>query len=767
MTDRLVAAQTALNAGRRDEAIEHLIAAVTEDPARAVPVYRVLTGQLFAAGRYAEGEAFALQGLARFPKDYDLLNTRGVLLRKLKRQSEAVPVLEQAIRLAPKAVAAQQNLGNILLDLQEWAKAEALFTKLVRMEPRNSEFQRQLGRSLMRQGKIEPALVRFRQAVSVKRDNIDAWLDMVGTLNEEFRGAEAEEALDKAIAANPGNQRLLEGKAQMMRRSGDLRRCEAWLTELLPTNESEPWLHYQMALLVADWDRERANTHFQRAHELEPGKLEYATALVESLERTRSGNEGENIERAYQLALSLLPRKLEFSEAANKIMTEVFIRVCDFDALDSIGDFKSLGRGWAQSGRHTALLKQLARVRSEADRLELVEQHRIWGRDVEAAAARRPIKRPPPRPRGDKIRLGFMSSDLRQHPVGYFAMPLFDHLDSDRFEVFVYSYFQGKEDAAQRYITSKVSAYRWWPDCGVGKAAEGIAADQLDILIELGGSTHMNKLEVMAYRPAPLQASWLGYPHSAGLESIDYFVCDPYSRPTKPEYMVETPLVMPKTWLALGQAFFSNRNEIRDELPSDRNGFVTYGTANNPHKYGREVIQAWARIVAATPGSKFCFLRPEGGGASFRRNLEALFEKEGVGPERLIWHAIRGMHLPYYNDIDVTLDPFPLTGGTTTTESLWMGVPLVTLVGEAFYERLSYSILSNAGLGDLCARSLDEFQELALKLAADTERRRTLRKNIREQLRQSPLGQTEQFAKDFYDMVYTAVTERPGLKKSA
>ncbi|HET6970951.1 MAG TPA: hypothetical protein VFH92_07495, partial [Phenylobacterium sp.] len=520
-----------------------------------------------------------------------------------------------------------------------------------------------------------------------------------------------------------------------------------------------------LGTLIAERDRELAGGYLRRAYELDPGKLEYAMSLIENLERNRVGDEGGHIEEAYQLALRCLPRKAEFTEATNKILTEVFIRVCDFDSLEALGDFRAIGRGWASTGRHSALLKQLSRIRTDEDRAELVEQHRIWGRSIESAAARRPIKRPPPRAPGGKIRLGLMSSDLRQHPVGYFALPLFDHIDAERFEVFVYSYYQGAEDAAQRYIASKVSAYRWWPETSIGAAAEQIAADQLDMLMELGGSTHMNKLEVMAYRPAPVQASWLGYPHSAGLSAIDYFVCDPYSHPTKPEYLIEAPLEMPHTWLALGRAFFSDR-EIAPGLPSDRNGFVTYGTANNPHKYSRDVLRAWAKVVAATPGSKFAFIRPEGSGASFRRNIEAQFALEGVAADRLVWHVIRGQHLPFYNEVDVTLDPFPLTGGTTTTESLWMGVPLVTLRGQMFHERLSYSILSNAGLPDLCATTLEEYHQLALQLAADTDRRRSLRTGLRDMIRNSPLGQTEQFAKDFYDMVYKAVTERPGLQKA-
>lgn len=766
MTDRLNAAQAALNAGRRDEAVEHLAAALTEDPARNVQVYRVLVVQLYNAGRFAEAEAWAAKGLERHPRDYDLLNTRGVLLRKLRRQPEGAVLLEQAIKLQPKNLAAQQNLGNVLLDMREWAKAEAVFQKLTRLEPRNSEFHRQLGRALARQGKTEQAMMRLRQAVNVKRDSVDAWLDMIGVLNDEFRNTEAEEVIEKALAQLPGEPRVLEAKALVMRRMGYLARCEAFLEEMLPANPDAGWIHYQLGMVVADRDRERANYHLEKAYTLEPQKLDYAAALVESWERTRGGDEGASIEKAYRLAKTLLPRKLEFTDAINKILSDVFIRVCDFDAADAVGDFETLGRSWAAHGRHTALLKQLARVRGHEDRLELVEQHRIWGRLQETSAARRPIKRLPPRPADGKIRLGFMSSDLRQHPVGYFAMPLFDHVDP-RFEVYVYSYNQGNEDPAQRHIASKIKAYRWWRDIGVYEAAGKIAEDQLDILMELGGSTHMNKLEVMSYRPAPLQASWLGYPHSAGLATIDYFVCDPYSRPTRDEYLVEAPLMMPKTWLALGQQFFVDRHQIEDSLPSDRNGFVTFGTANNPHKYTRQVLRQWARVVKAVPGSKFAFIRPEGSGEGFRSNIEAQFALEGVSADRLIWRPVRGAHLPHYNDVDISLDPFPLTGGTTTTESLWMGVPLVSMVGEAFYERLSYSILSNAGYGDLCAKTLDEYLELAVKLAADTDRRKAFRASIRDQLRQSPLGQTEQFAKDFYEMVYRAVTERPGLKKSA
>jgi protein O-GlcNAc transferase len=343
--------------------------------------------------------------------------------------------------------------------------------------------------------------------------------------------------------------------------------------------------------------------------------------------------------------------------------------------------------------------------------------------------------------------------------VGYFALPLFEHVDP-RFEIYCYSFFQGDSaDRMQQFFASKSTAYRWIPDVNNRDAAQQVADDQLDMLIELGGSTHMNRLELMAYRAAPKQASWLGYPHSAGLSTIDYLVTDPYNTPPRRDLLVEEPLMMPHSWIALGRMIFSDAHVITPGLPEERAGRITFGTANNPHKYNREMFEVWAQVLRETPGSRFMFIRPEGSTAAFRANVLAEFARGGVEAERIAFSTIRGAHMPFYNELDISLDTFPLTGGTTTTESLWMGVPVVSLIGEAFYERLSGSILTNSGLADLATEDKGEFVRLAVALAADRPRRAALRQNLREQMRSGPLGQTEQFAKDFYDLI--ARTVRP------
>ncbi len=272
----------------------------------------------------------------------------------------------------------------------------------------------------------------------------------------------------------------------------------------------------------------------------------------------------------------------------------------------------------------------------------------------------------------------------------------------------------------------------------------------------------MNKLEVMAWKPAKICASWLGYPHSAGLSTIDYLLVDPFLLPPDPELLIEKPLVMPRSSITMSEQAFPDSYKAAPVIPLRRNGFVTFGTANNVYKFNAEMLRAWAAVMVRVPNSRFVFVRPEVGAEIVANNLRAYFEAEGISADRLEFRAVSGTHMQHYNDIDIALDTFPQTGGTTTCEALWMGVPTVTLVGEALFERLSYSILHNAGLGDLCATTTTDYIDIAVALAADSDRLQSLRTGLREQLRAGPLGQTEAFARDCYDLVARTVEQDTG-----
>ena len=489
-----------------------------------------------------------------------------------------------------------------------------------------------------------------------------------------------------------------------------------------------------------------------------PDSVDAAMALAEKLAAIRGAvplqgaDEGPRLQAAVDLILGVISR---LPDSAKPAAARILWRAGHYAEAASLGGLAELGRYSALHGAPDKLLHQFAKVETDADRLEILHQHRLWAKRVEQAAA--PAARPPRDAARSRLRLGFLSSDLRHHVVAFFAQPLFEFLDP-RFELYCYSSFRGAPDVAQQWIASRSAAYRILPQDD-REAADVVAADDLDMLIELGGTTALNRPGVLARKPARLQASWLGYPNSLGLAAIDYILADPYLIPPSRELLLETPLLMPATWLCMAPAAFQPLPALEPTAPVERTGYITFGTANDPYKFSPRLLRTWARIVASVPGSRYMILRPEAGAPSFRENIARHFAEEGVGPERLDFRPVRGGIRPIYGEMDIALDTFPLTGGTTTCEALWMGVPTVTLVGEAMFERLGWSILNNAGLGDLAATTVEDYIRIAVDLAQSPARISQLRQTMRTRIRALPLGQPRQFALAFYDLMAATIAQ--------
>lgn len=283
-----------------------------------------------------------------------------------------------------------------------------------------------------------------------------------------------------------------------------------------------------------------------------------------------------------------------------------------------------------------------------------------------------------------------------------------------------------------------------------------IAADGLGMLIELSGPTSHARPAILARKPAKLQASWLGYPHSLGLSAIDYLLVDPHLRPPRDDLLLEAPLVLPETWICMSPSAFKAQ-PAPAPAPVLRNGRITFGTANDPYKFNPRLLRTWARVVAATPGSHFAVLRPEAGARHFQENFARAFAQEGVDAGRLEFRPVRGAVKDAYAAIDIALDTFPLVGGATTCDALWMGVPTVTLAGPALYERMGLSLLTNVGLPELVARDPDDFVRIATDLAGDPERLANLRATMRGRVLEGPLGAPQAFARAFYDLLAATI----------
>ncbi len=757
-------AAEAQRAGNRALATDLLFAAKTRAAATQEALPRSLAYDLsvllFEQRRLEEALAEVREGLARTPGHFGLNNLGGILLKNLGRFPEAVKLLEAAAKAEPGSSAPLVNLANTHLLTNDATRALEVTEQLCRQEPRTGENHRLLGAARRLAGNAEGALASFRRAREVEPRNIRAWVNGAGMLDELGRGEEALALLAGAPPAIAAQQGIVEARALLLRRLGRAAEVRAMLEELRQRLPDQAWIAAELGRDVLEQDRDQGNALLRQALAADPGNTALMTELVESLDRTRGPQEAANIAAAYDLAKRRLALGGDLMRDS-RTLRNVLHRSGDFAAAGSLGSFETLGEFWTAAGQVTALHYHLAQAETPAHRRLLVDYHRRWGRQVDSMAAQRPLARPAVRGGRAKLRIGLMSSDLRNHPVTYFALPLVELYDRERFELYCYSFYSGAEDQVQAHIRGKVDAFRLAPGINDREAAQLIADDDLDMLFELGGTTHMNKLKVMAWRPARLQASWLGYPHSAGPETIDHILVDPHIRPEDPALLIEKPFLMARSWVVLGRLGFDARMELAPGTPEQRQGRITFGTMNNPYKYNPACLKLWAQVVRQVEGSHFLFVRPEASTPAFQANMHAAFAAEGVAPERLEFEAIRAAHLPHYNRIDIALDTFPQTGGTTTCEALWMGVPTVTLVGEAFFERLSHSNLINAGLPGLSCYSHAGFLRTAVELARDRDRRAFWRHNLRAIIRGNPLGRQDWWVEDFQDAVVKAVEATP------
>ena len=360
---------------------------------------------------------------------------------------------------------------------------------------------------------------------------------------------------------------------------------------------------------------------------------------------------------------------------------------------------------------------------------------------------------------GRRLRLGFISPDLRDHVVGRALLPSFRRFDPAHFELFCYG--NTVADPISELFRARCHAWRELGTKTAEQLAETIAADGVDILIDLALHTSDNRLDVFALKPAPLQISWLGYPESSGVATMDYRLTDAWLEPPSGNQLAhpqEKAALLPDCWTCYEPP--TGYPEV-NALPSAAGKPFTFGSFNNNCKINGAVLDAWAQLLLATPGSRLQLLAKQGG---HRRRFADEFARRGVDAARILFadylpasaDLSQGALLARYHDIDVALDTFPYGGMTTTLDALWMGVPVVSLVGERNLGRAGLSILNNVGLGELAAKDVDAYVETAMRLAQDQVRLAALRASLRERMRSSPLldaeGYTRKVEQAFRDM---------------
>jgi predicted O-linked N-acetylglucosamine transferase (SPINDLY family) len=346
-----------------------------------------------------------------------------------------------------------------------------------------------------------------------------------------------------------------------------------------------------------------------------------------------------------------------------------------------------------------------------------------------------------------RLKIGFVSADFRLHPVGCFLEGVLRHIDRDVIDVTLYSN-NDKSDL----MTERLRALRftWTPILLLsdGDFATRIRNDGIDILVDLSGHTGKNRLLAFAHKPAPIQVTWLGYWATTGLRAMDYILADEYGIPREEvQYYVEKPWYLPNTRLCFAKPLV---DVATNALPALQTGQVTFGCFNNLTKITDAVVALWARILRALPQARLFLKSSSLSDPAGQQSVLERFAAQGITAEQL---ALEGkssydQYFLAYHRLDIALDPFPFTGGTTSFDGLWMGVPMITLRGDRLIARQGEGILHNLGMSDWIAEDEDAYVALAIARAGDLQGLANLRTQLREKLSQSPLCDAPRFARD-------------------
>jgi len=655
------------------------------------------------AGRLAEAEAIYRQVLARVPDHGNALQLLGVLAGQAGHIDVAIDLLGRVIALEPTVAEHHSNLGEFYRRAGQWDRAIASFRRALELKPGLARTHHNLAIALRAQGRRGEAIAAYRRAIALNPDDADLHGKLGIALQETGQLEEAIAAYRRAIALKGDDAVVHNNLGIALEEQGRLDEAIATIGRAIELNPRYAQAHANLGVALHRAGRlDEASAACNRAIELKPDDPAAHNNLGNALRE--AGRIDEAI-AAYRRAVAL---KGDEAVAYNNLLFTIHFH-------------------------------------PDQDAQAILAENRLWAaRFAEPLAAEiRPHTndRAPDR----RLRIGFVSPDFRDHPAGQLVLPLFRHHDRQEAAFVAYSHVRTGDRVTQEFQSL---ADEWHNIVGLSdsEVADRIRGDRIDILVDLALHTAGNRLLVFARKPAPVQVSMLGMPTTTGLATIDYRLTDRYFDPPGPadrDY-TERSIRLPRSiWCYEPPA----EAPAVGPLPAGKTGFITFGCLNQLAKVSRPALQAWIGILQSLPGARLVLQSPPG---SHLGPLRRLFEEGGIAPDRLEFVAKvpRREYLRRYLDLDLSLDPFPYNGHTSTFDALWMGVPVIALAGRTGVGRAGVSVLSNLGLPELIAGTPEQYLAIAVGLARDRERLAGLRSELRQRMQASPLMDGQQYAAD-------------------
>jgi predicted O-linked N-acetylglucosamine transferase (SPINDLY family) len=581
----------------------------------------------------------------------------------------------------------------------------AAYRQAIVIKPDYAEAHSNLGNALKDQGKLDEAIAAYHRAIAIKPDYAEVHSNLGNALRDQGKLGEAIAAHRQAIDIKPDYAEAHSNLGNALQDQGKLGEAIAAHRQAIGIKPDYAEAHYHLGNALKDQGKlDEAIAAYRQAIGIKPDLAEAYSNVGVAL--VGQGKLDEAI-AAYRQAIGIKP---DLAEAHSNLL--VSLNYPDKSTADSLF---AAHREWDERyGRQVSRPTAYANVREAARRLKI----------------------------------GYVSPDFRDHSVAYFVEPLLKGHDRQAVEVFCYAEVK-RPDTVTAHLQGL--ADHWLVTVGLSdeELAERIRAVGIDILVDLAGHTGNNRLRVFARKPAPVQVTWLGYPNTTGLEAIDYRLVDAVTDPVgeADAWASETLVRLEGGFLCYGGLKDAPEPTVP---PCLKTGTVTFGSFNNPAKLSAATLDAWATLLSRLPQARLLLMGRPFGDVATRALFLARLDERGVAAERVELAAYlpgRVAHLAVYDRGDIALDPFPYNGATITCEALWMGVPVVTLRGDRHAGRVGASLLSQIGLTDLIADSVEEYVEIALALACNPGRLDELRRSLRPRMAASPLCDGRAFAR--------------------
>jgi predicted O-linked N-acetylglucosamine transferase (SPINDLY family) len=626
-----------------------------------------------------------------------------VALGGLGRRAEAVDAADRARRLAPGSAEAQNTVGLQLLALHAFPEARECFERAIALAPAHPFAYSNLGKLLQTLRLYDEAEGFLRKAIELQPNLAALHVNLGGILNALSRYQAAESACRRAIELEPSAAQAWSNLGVSLLARGDVEAAEAACRKAIALDSRSPeaWSNLGSTLLE-QFRLDDAEAACRRALVLDPGSaLPHEVLARISIQRSD-----------FATAVREFDRALERDPHDSTLLSNWLFSLSYLPSTSPAGMLAAARQFDAAAHRH-------------------VTPFRAW--DC------------PPDP-SRRLRVGMVSGDLRRHPVGHLLKGPLPEIDKAGFELFAYcTQLDGDDLTAE--LRRHFAAWAEVAGSSDRELARRIHGDRIDILIDLSGHTRHSRLPAFAWKPSPIQVTWLGYFATTGLTGIDWKIGDPWLSPPDEEHHFTE-----RIWRLPGSCFcFTSPRDAPavSALPSAASGYPTFGCFNNLAKVNDDVIEVWSRILISAPDARLLLKTKQLASEEVRVALLARFERWGVSADRLILEgpAPYAEYLASYSRVDVALDPFPYPGGATTAEGLWMGVPALTLRGDRFIAHQGESLLHAAGLGDWIAPDPDEYVRMAVAFAADRFGLGQLRASLRERLAASALFDAPRYAR--------------------